>query len=638
MFGNNPRKNPTLPQNDGPREAEKRGIQLAESKTVYIWDSNFKNVQGVPMSRTVPVDDKPTLEWFIETIEIVLQVAENALLNFVDGVGDEVKNEISSIRKKVAGIKANHEKHDSHSILSLLEDVLNKAKQLISSDILHASAELDRLISLIKGRSVKIDSSKKGLEKYKDLFNSIKLDPIAESFQTDSTFAYYRVGGPNPMLIQQMKEIPANFPVTEAGYQSVMGSGDSLQKALKEQRLYYLDYKDLKLIVDNPGFYDGMPKQLFAPLALFAVPVGEESLVPVAIQRDQNADGYGIVYAVKEGDPSYWQWQMAKSIVQTADGNYHELFVHLARTHLVEEAFAVATHRNLASSHPINILLLPHFEGTLFINNSAAESLIAKDGPIDQIFAGEIDKTQLAAGTDRLQFDFYKNMLPADLKERGVDDKTKLPEFPYRDDALLVWHAIHKWVTEYVNIYYSHDDEVQGDTELAAWTADLMTEGKITGFKPISSKEQLSDVLTMVIFTASAQHAAVNFPQSSIMTYAPAVSGAIWGEKNPKGVSEEQWLETLPPLKLASEQLNLLHILGGVYYRPLGNYQTNHFPYLSWFEDDKITGKGNALDRFKQALSEIDSKIECRNEERKQKGQPAYKHLMPKYIPTSINI
>lgn len=44
------------------------------------------------------------------------------------------------------------------------------------------------------------------------------------------------------------------------------------------------------------------------------------------------------------------------------------MFVHLAQTHLVSEAFCLATQRTLAPSHPLHVLLAPHFEGTLFIN------------------------------------------------------------------------------------------------------------------------------------------------------------------------------------------------------------------------------------------------------------------------------
>ena len=159
-----------------------------------------------------------------------------------------------------------------------------------------------------------------------------------------------------------------------------------------------------------------------------------------------------------------------------------------------------------------------------------------------------------------------------------------------------IWDVIVRWTSDYVDIYYDYDYDqaydndqaVTADSELNAWSEALITEGKIKGFKAISSKTQLSQVLTMIIFTASAQHAAVNVPQETIMTYGPAVSGALWGE------DEQQWLKTLMPVELASEQLNLLHLLGGVYYRKLGQYQSNDFPYRNWFEDKKVMGKDKA--------------------------------------------
>lgn len=110
-------------------------------------------------------------------------------------------------------------------------------------------------------------------------------------------------------------------------------------------------------------------------------------------------------------------------------------------------------------------------------------------------------------------------MLPADLVQRGIADPQHLPDFPWRDDALLLWEAIHTWVGNYVSVYYVDDEAVIADTELAAWTEDLILNGKVKGFKPIVLRTQLVDVLTMVIYTATAQHAAVNFPQRPLMSY-----------------------------------------------------------------------------------------------------------------------
>lgn len=635
MFFSNPRRHPSLPQDDSAREQEKRAKQIASTATDYQWDFEVPSVEGVPMAKKVPFDDQPTIAWFIKVIDVALAVVRNTLVDLVDDDSDDVKA-LKSIEQEFSGIKATQQERDEVADDDWMFDALSKTKRLLSMDVVNARANLDKLVDVIKNQPVPESLlAKDGLAAYKGLFETIELEPLAENFQKDEIFAYYRVGGPNPMLIQCIDAIPEKFQVSNEGYQGVMGSDDSLELALTERRLFLMDYHELQLMVDNPGFTDGQPKQLFAPFALFARAQGAEDLTPVAIQRAQEMDEAGVVYQQSdEAAEGYWQWQTAKSIMQMADGNYHELFVHLARTHLMMEAFKVATNRNLAEKHPVNILLIPHFEGTLYINNSAANSLIAEGGPIDQIFAAEISKTQEAAGTDRLNYDFYANMLPTDLENRNVADPDILPNFPYRDDALLVWDAIKQWTTEYTNIYYQDDEAIVGDTELAAWTADLMGDGKIAGFKPITSKEQLADVLTMVIFTASAQHAAVNFPQRSIMTYAPAVSGAVWGPQPPAGTNADEWIATMPPLPEAKEQLNLLYVLGSVYYRQLGEYRTNDFPYLSWFQDKEITGKGMALDRFNDALDEVTKTIEARNAKR----AIPYIHLLPKNIPASINI
>ena len=44
--------------------------------------------------------------------------------------------------------------------------------------------------------------------------------------------------------------------------------------------------------------------------------------------------------------------------------------------------------------------------------------------------------------------------LPNDLKDRGIDDPEALPHFYYRDDGLLHWNAIKKYVSTVVEGRY----------------------------------------------------------------------------------------------------------------------------------------------------------------------------------------
>jgi arachidonate 15-lipoxygenase len=370
---------------------------------------------------------------------------------------------------------------------------------------------------------------------------------------------------------------------------------------------------------------DGTQRYLYEPVALFDT-TEQGSLRPLAIVIGDE------VFEPAEAGPQKWRWEMAKFAVQVADGNYHELFVHLARTHLVVEAFVLATHRALAPKHPLSLLLLPHFQGTLFINNSAAGSLIAHGGPIEAIFAGTIETTQLAAADDRLAFDFAANMVPAELETRGVMGGP-LTDFPYRDDALRVWNAIETWVRAYVDVYYDSDADVVADTELAAWSAEVMGQGAVQGFTAPHDRSSLALALTMVIFTGSAQHAAVNFPQRTLMTYAPNVTGAVWTPLDGP-TTEARWVAMMPPIDKASLQLQTLELLGGVYFSQLGDYKNASFPYGAWFRDEQITRSGGPLERFRNDLREVEAEIEKANADR----SVPYPYLLPTQIPQSINI
>lgn len=632
-----PRIHPTLPQNDTPAERKQRQQQLRSEQAVYVWTDSVETLPGVPLAMAVPKDDRPTISWLLDVAEVAIDIVTNQLLvklgqrdaSKAQTAAAALKPHLDSLRQTVTAIRREHEA-SANSPFSI---VAHAAKALVGFHRLRLDAEFQTLQQVIEA-NYQDDLDERALKDYRALFVSLPLPPIADTFLDNDTFARMRVAGPNSVLLAGLASWPLKFGLSNADYQAVMGTDDSLEAALTEKRLYWLDYEELANL--QAGSTNGQPKYFCAPLALFAVPKGGRALVPVAIQLGQAAADGLVLRADGPEDPNWWTWQSAKTFVQVAEGNYHELFVHLARTHLVLEAFAVATHRQLAPVHPLNILLLPHFEGTLFINNAAAGSLIAKDGPIDHIFVGEIGSTQQFASADRLSFDFTRHMLPNDLADRRVDDVQALPEYPYRDDALLVWQAIKDWVRSYVAVYYKDDAAVREDTELQAWRAELQGSGKIAGLPAIQDRDALVAVLTMIIFTASAQHAAVNFPQKDMMTYAPAITGAAWSPVPAAGTSQSEadWLKLLPPIAEAQEQLNVLWLLGSVHYRPLGDYRVNHWPYLPWFEDPKIIRPRGPLADFKAALKQVEAKIDARNQTR----AVPYPYLQPSLIPTSINI
>ncbi len=631
---------PLLPQNDPNHTKRTEALTIEREK--YQW-RYYPNSNGIPMVEKVPEAEQPLsatkFPWVRDTASVVLRVLSNqALEDFVIERKPGGKLFLYGFFTWVYRF-VNNPKRASF-LLWLLEKLLPPLKWLLRRKNKAPSQKTN-----VKALSQKINIVEKNFRAYQDLFQIIYLPCISHHFQEDRVFAAQRVAGSNPLVIKQViARLPEKFPVTDAQYQAVMGEQDSLTQAIEAGRLYLADYEILDG-VQGGHFPKDYQKYLCAPLALFAVPQDKDcfpSLVPVAIQCHQTPGLNNPIFTPPpQGTPQkqQWSWLIAKTIVQIADGNYHELISHLGRTHLLIEPFAIATQRQLAPNHPLGILLRPHFEGTLFINYGATVGLINKGGTVDAVLGGTLDESiRLSVeGVRGYPFEFNDSMLPKTLESRGVNDVNKLPDYPYRDDGLLIWDAIHQWVSNYLSLYYHNDQDVIEDTELQGWLQDLMANdgGRMTGIGEstssgtfdIHTKKYLFDAVTLIIFTSSAQHAAVNFPQSTFMTYGPnmPLAGYQPAPTTGTGATEADYFNLLPPLSQAEEQMNMTYPLGSVYYTQLGHYRENYFT------DESVQ---TPLETFKRRLKEIETIIEDRNALR----PTFYDFLHPSRIPQSINI
>jgi arachidonate 15-lipoxygenase len=486
---------------------------------------------------------------------------------------------------------------------------------------------------------------------YRNLFQLIYLPVIAWQEQDDRVFAQQRVAGVNPLVIERLMDLPAllkRFPITEEQYQSVM-SNDSLQQAFTENRLYITDYQVLKDI--EPGqvtLRDGVVnKFVYQPIALFAFAPGDSPqrrLTPVAIQCYQQPAADNPIFISPDAnalESKRWAWKIAKLTVQIADANYHEFISHLGGTHLWMEPIAISIYRKLPASSPLGALLRPHIEGTLFINDSALKGLVNAGGTVDKVSAGTLVSSLLLSleGAKQLPFSFNESFLPMTFKNRGVDDPKAFPDYPFRDDSLLIWEAIHEWVTDYLTLFYPSDILVQQNDEIQEWFEDLTSsnggqvmgigesDGANSGKPQIRTLAYLIEMVTLIIFTGSAKHAAVNFPQAAFLTYAPnmPLAGYKHAPTSSLGITRQDFIETLPSLEQAETQMNMTYLLGSVYYTHLGKYDK------SCFDDSNVL---DFLKEFQDKLVEIERIIHKRNESR----STYYDTLLPSKIPQSINI
>jgi arachidonate 15-lipoxygenase len=471
---------------------------------------------------------------------------------------------------------------------------------------------------------VPVNGRAEDLGEFDGMFRVLGLPPIAKDYQIDEVFAEMRVAGPNPVMLRRIDRPDDRFPVTEQHYQTAV-PGDTLAAAGQEGRLYLADYQLLEG-VENGHFPDAQ-KYLYAPLALFAVPPGKTKLVPVAVQCRQVPGPDNPVFTPDDG----YNWLIAKTIVEIADGNVHEAVAHLGRTHLLIEPFVIATHRQLAATHPLHLLLEPHFEGTLAINYMAHTHLVAAGGACDQLMGGTIAATRGLAAKGLQNYPFRNATLPQVLKDRGLDDPGLLPHYPYRDDALLYWKAIRQWVGDYLALYYPTDADLQQDAELKNWLAELAAPdgGRVVGLGfngQAPDRGALTDTVALIIFTSSAQHAAVNFPQCDLMTYVPnmPLAGYAPAPTRKQGGTLADYLAMLPPRHTAELQVELGYLLGATHYTTLGHYGRRHF------RDPRVSPP---LVTFEKQLFQIGQTIAERN-----RGRRPYTYLEPGGVPQSINV
>lgn len=113
-------------------------------------------------------------------------------------------------------------------------------------------------------------------------------------------------------------------------------------------------------------------------------------------------------------------------------------------------------------------------------------------------------------------FDFNPEV---QLEKKGFGANAKTPltnegAYPWREDTLDLWPAIQSYVKDFLQVYYKGDDNiVKADTELQKWRLEVLALHPGKEFPPIETQDQLAEVLSIIIWIASAGHASVNFNQ-----------------------------------------------------------------------------------------------------------------------------
>ncbi|XP_037255368.1 polyunsaturated fatty acid 5-lipoxygenase isoform X1 [Falco rusticolus] len=452
---------------------------------------------------------------------------------------------------------------------------------------------------------------------------------VMQHWKEDFMFGYQFLNGCNPVLIRRCTEIPKKFPVTMDMVECSLERNLTLEEEVKQGNIFIVDYELLDGVDANKT--DPCTIQyLAAPICLLYKNL-ENKIVPIAIQLGQKPGPDNPIFL--PSDATY-DWLLAKIWVRSSDFHIHQTVTHLLRTHLVSEVFSIAMFRQLPAVHPLFKLLVPHMRFTIAINTKAREQLICECGLFDKANAtgggGHVQMVQKAMK----DLTYSSLCFPEEIKAKGMESKEDIPYYYYRDDGIKVWEAIKSFAEDVIHIYYESDEVVCEDVELQAFVKDIYVYGmrgvKASGFpKAIRTREKLAEYLTVIIFTTSAQHAAVNFGQYDWCSWIPNAPPTMrQPPPTEKGtVTIEQIVESLP-----DRGRSCWH-LGAVW--ALSQFQDNEL-FLGMYPDEHFVEKPvkEAMAKFCKNLDEIVNTITERN---KNKKLPYY-YLSPDRIPNSVAV
>uniref|UniRef100_A0A3P9IXZ4 Si:dkey-17e16.9 n=1 Tax=Oryzias latipes TaxID=8090 RepID=A0A3P9IXZ4_ORYLA len=433
---------------------------------------------------------------------------------------------------------------------------------------------------------------------------------VSKHWKEDDFFGYQFLNGTNPNAIKRCSKLPPNFPVTEEMVKPCLPNGFTLKEEMEKGNIFLCDQRIMEGIPTRVK--DGNPLHMTAGLCLFYMnPEGK--LMPLAIQLNQKASAENPIFLPTDPEKD---WLLAKLFFKSADLLECEVVHHLLITHFLSEVFAAATLRCFPTIHPLHKLLIPHFRFTLHINIMGRERLSAKFRSGTNLGGHIIPTGGLSETT------YSALCLPENITARGLDS---IPNFYYRDDALKLWDIIESFVRSVVKDHYPSDDDVFKDTELQEWIDEIFTQVPAS----FHTVEEVVKFVTMVIFTVSVQHAAVNNGQFDFHSWTP--NGSLQLQKPPptsKGQSRmNTFLQALPNVGDSVKFAAMFWMLSDNYTDmvPLGAFPEERFsePHLKQMIKD-----------FQAELSYLSEEISLRNS----KLQVPYAYLNPKQIENSVAV
>lgn len=200
--------------------------------------------------------------------------------------------------------------------------------------------------------------------------------PFDAEFRDDDVISWVQLANSSPFSrLEPYKTHLSNFKVNNEVFRKTDAfKNDDLDQAMAEGRVFVVNYEDFHEFNIRPAPTESVGAQLYAAIAMFAVPKGSDELKVVAIQSTQNTpenDAERAAWKANNTQDSdrplsdvltpaddYWSWQMAKTVFMSMYA-MSSVIDHLS-THVYLGPIPVAYYRNIPRQHPLSALLDPH--------------------------------------------------------------------------------------------------------------------------------------------------------------------------------------------------------------------------------------------------------------------------------------
>jgi hypothetical protein len=137
----------------------------------------------------------------------------------------------------------------------------------------------------------------------------------------------------------------------------------------------------------------------------------------------------------------------------------------------------------------------------------------------------------------------FMETIPEQLRRRGFrvpkdgdapiwgSAEDELPGFLYRDYSVPLWYHLRSYVHSVLDPVYcgnridsaACDEHLKTDAQVTAWIAELQDHRAAdTRMQPVDNYAELCELLTQIIFQATAQHAAIGSGQYDYTSFQPA--------------------------------------------------------------------------------------------------------------------